>query len=376
MSAVVPAVLCVGAVLLWIQTYRAPENVPIRFFAVSITLLAAASVLRNAPGGSLIPVLPNNLLNIANAFVQVCFFVSVQLGRPGIRRIRWELLVALLAAAAAVAAYLAAPAAIRNVINDNARFGDRTVAFLFSFPITAYLVYAAGSIAYRIRRILPIVTRRVLRVSLVIIAAGACLQVLGGLIQGGSALLRYTGGLATVPVDLRPVVGTLVVIGFFALVVGAIVPLVDGVIREVPRIRAQRRAARTLEPLWRELHTEFPELSLKLRSPGPGRALYRRVVEIRDGLVLLSPYFGSAVARDAAERGRRAGESDDEVAVAVQAALVRDALRARRSGHGPPAEVVRLEQQTVPDGGAGDWRDDADTLVRLARRFEESAVPV
>ncbi|MET0191702.1 MAG: MAB_1171c family putative transporter [Pseudonocardia sediminis] len=372
---VITAVLCVGAVLLWIQTYRAPENVPIRFFALSITLLAVGSVLRNAPGGSLIPVLPNNLLNIVNAFVQLSFFVSVQLGRPGIRRIRWELAAAVLASALVVAAYLSAPADLRPVINDTARFGDRTPVYLFSAPALAYLVYAAGSIAYRIRRILPVVTRRVLRISLVVIAVGAVLQVLGGVIALVTSTLRYTVGLGTVPVDVRPITGALVVTGFLALVVGAIVPLVDGVIREVPRIRAQRAALRTLEPLWRELHTEFPELALKMRSPGPGRALYRRVVEIRDGLVLLGPYLDAAVAREAAERERGAGGSADEVAVSVQATLVRDALRARRAGEQPPAEVVRLEQETASGGGTVDWRDDADTLVRLARRFDAAAVP-
>ncbi|MDN5914172.1 MAG: hypothetical protein L0I76_03525 [Pseudonocardia sp.] len=368
----VTVVLCIGAVLLWGQTYRAPENVPIRFFAASITLLAVSSVLR---GASLVPVLPNNLLNIANAFIQLSFFVSVQLGRPGARRIRWELVAAVVASAVAVAAYLTAPAAVRPVINDNVRHGDATAAFLFSVAVLGYLVYAAGSIAYRIRRVLPIATRRVLRISLLIIAVGACSQTLGGAAQVVATVVRYTAGAGTLPADLGPVVGTLVVTGFLALVVGAIVPLVDGVIREVPRIRAQRRTARTLEPLWRALHAEFPELSLELRSPGPGRALYRRVVEIRDGLVLLGPHFDSAVAQRATARGRRAGESPYEVAVSVQAALVRDALRARRAGEEPPHDVVRLERDAEPGDHTGDWRDDADTLVRLARRFDESPVP-
>lgn len=368
---VVTAALCVGAVLLWVQTYRAPENIPIRFFAASITLLAVSSVLRNAPGGSLLPVLANNLLNVANAFIQLAFFVSIHLGRLGIRRIRWELLAAVLVCAMAIGAYLVAPADLRPVINNSLGYGDRTLVLVFGVAVTGYLTYAAGSFIYRIRRVLPTVARPVLRISLLIFAAGACLQVLGGSAQLFSTVLRYVAGPQVLSTDLRPVIGILVVLGFFSLVVGAIVPLVDGVFREIPQIRRQRRLNHTLEPLWRALHEEFPELSLELRSPGPGRTLYRRVVEIRDGLVLLSPHFDPSVAEQAERRSREVSEEPAERAVSVQAALVDDALRARRSGRAPAQRPVRLPHEDT----AGDWRDDADALVRLARRFTPTSAP-
>lgn len=62
-------------------------------------------------------------------------------------------------------------------------------------------------------------------------------------------------------------------------------------------LRARRRY-RALEPLWRALHQAVPEIALPAR-PARGNpdlrdaefALYRRIIEIRDGHLALRPYF-------------------------------------------------------------------------------------
>ncbi|TCK20862.1 MAB_1171c family putative transporter [Pseudonocardia endophytica] len=363
----ITAMLWVGTVLLWVQAYRAPENVPVRILAVCITLLAVTAVLR---GGPFLSPLVNNVLGVMTAAIQICFFVSVHRGRAGTRRIRGELAVAVAVCVLAAAVTLVVPASLRPQLTDATPAAGGTAALLFSIPILVYLGYAAAAIVVWILKILPGVARRVLRISLWIVAAGAVLQVAGGGIRVASLLLRYA--VRPVPeallVRMELLVGLLVSLGFLTLALGAIVPLVDGVIREIPRMRAQRRANRTLEPLWQALHAEFPELQLELRSPGPGRALYRRVVEIRDGLVLLSPHFDPEVADAADRRSDEIGEDPDERQAAVQAAVVRGALDARRTGRQAPAEPVRLG-----GGQAQDWEDDAASLMRLARRF---AAPV
>lgn len=368
----ITALLWVGAVLLWVQTYRAPENVPVRILAVCITLLAVTAVLRGADGGAFLSPLANNVLGVMTAAIQICFFVSVHRGRAGVRRVRGELGVAVGVCLVAGAVTLATPPPLRPVLTDAAPGAGGTAALLFSVPILVYLGYAAAAIVVWVARVLPAVARRVLRISLWIVAAGAVLQVAGGALRLVSLLLRHAvvpapGGLLR---QLELLVGLLVSLGFLTLALGAIVPLVDGAVREVPRVRAQRRANRTLEPLWRALHTEFPELALELRSPGPGRALYRRVVEIRDGLVLLSPHFDAGIAEREGRRGGAADEDADERRAAVEAALVRDALQARRAGLPASRRPVRLGPADAPDAPL-DWEDDAASLMRLARRFAE-----
>lgn len=370
----ITALLWVGAVLLWVQTYRAPENVPVRILAVCMTLLAVTAVLRGVDGGAFLSPLADNVLAVMTAAIQVCFFVAVHRGRAGARRVRGELAVAAGVCLVAAAVTLATPPPLRPVLTDAAPGAGGTAALLFSVPILAYLGYAAAAVVVRVVRVLPAVVRRVLRVSLWIVAAGAVLQVAGGALRLASLLVRR----AVVPApeallrQLELLVGLLVSLGFLTLALGAIVPLVDGAVREIPRVRAQRRANRTLEPLWRALHTEFPELALELRSPGPGRALYRRVVEIRDGLVLLSPHFDAGIAERERRRGSAAGEDADDRRAAVEAALVREALDARRAGRPASRRPVRLGPADPPDAPL-DWEEDAASLMRLARRFVEPA---
>lgn len=366
----ITAMLWVGTALLWVQAYRAPENVPVRILAVCITLLAVTAVLRGADGGGFLSPLADNVLGVMTAAIQICFFVSVHRGRSGTRRIRAELGVAAGVCALAAVVMLAVPAALRPGLTDPAASAGGVAALLFSVPILAYLGYAAGAVVVWIVRLVPGVARRVLRVSMGIVAAGAVLQVAGAAIRLASLAVRHTADPAPDGVlrRLDLLVGLLVSVGFLTLALGAIVPLVDGAIREAPRVRAQRRANRALEPLWRALHAEFPELALELRSPGPGRALYRRVVEIRDGLVLLSPHFDAEVADRADRRSSVAGDAADERRAAVEAALVHEALRARRAGRPTPREQARLGRPEAPDAPR-DWEDDAASLMRLARRF-------
>ncbi|MGW5351919.1 MAB_1171c family putative transporter [Streptomyces sp. NPDC004031] len=118
--------------------------------------------------------------------------------------------------------------------------------------------------------------------------------------------------------------------------------------------RAQR-SYRALEPLWAALCAELPEIALAGSGPsaasasggaGAGRrrrppvrratfALYRRVIEIRDGHLALRPYFESdenAVAYGAEDGGPAR-------AAAREAAAIAAALANRRAGRRPGADA-------------------------------------
>lgn len=105
-------------------------------------------------------------------------------------------------------------------------------------------------------------------------------------------------------------------------------------------LRAYRRY-RALEPLWSALHRELPQIALDPsvtgRRPGLQQAefaLYRRVIEIRDGHLALRPYFDSDVARwtaEAEDRDRHHDRDRDRRAV-LEAATIAAALENKRAG--------------------------------------------
>ena len=101
------------------------------------------------------------------------------------------------------------------------------------------------------------------------------------------------------------------------------------------RWAGQYRAYRRLEPLWRHLHAAFPEIARlpdkPWNAPGPRAVpwrLARRVVQIRDGLLLLAPYRRPDLAIDAPGTGAAGLERD----AVIEAAHIAAALRTRAAG--------------------------------------------
>ncbi|WP_344442699.1 MAB_1171c family putative transporter, partial [Kitasatospora nipponensis] len=122
-----------------------------------------------------------------------------------------------------------------------------------------------------------------------------------------------------------------------------------------PRARRQYLA---LEPLWSALHTVVPQIALAGPEGGRRRplrhaefALYRRIIEIRDGQLALRPYVHGDVPAWLAQATRRAGGPVGTLPVGAieEAALLAAALEGRRAGRRPgggqPAPCV---PQPVP----------------------------
>ena len=122
-----------------------------------------------------------------------------------------------------------------------------------------------------------------------------------------------------------------------------------------------------LRPLWQALYRADPAIALD--PPGFSDVLvardlrlrlYRRVIEIRDGLLGLQPYRDPRVAAEAREGAVRAGLRGQQLAAAVEAAAIRGALRARARG------VVPVEVEPAGTTGGGDHDSDAAFLGRVA----------
>ncbi|MER7705143.1 DUF6545 domain-containing protein [Kitasatospora sp. NPDC097605] len=135
---------------------------------------------------------------------------------------------------------------------------------------------------------------------------------------------------------------------------------------------------RRLGPLWSVLRSELPEIELitpeREFGPAGGRreirfALYRRIIEIRDGQLALRPHLHPRVALWVREVARPTGP--EEFAVLVEAAAIAAALEAARAG------------RRFPAGPGGGWvphpvvaglREEAAWLVKVAAAYRSSPV--
>jgi uncharacterized protein DUF6545 len=150
------------------------------------------------------------------------------------------------------------------------------------------------------------------------------------------------------------------------VLVGATLPAVTGWLR---RYRQYQR----LGPLWRALYRAEPGIALDppagpdvLHLRGLRLRLYRRVIEIRDGLLALHPYREDGVAAAARERARATGLTGQQLEAAVEAAAVAAALRSRASGNASGSAPA----SAVVTGGA-DLASDTVFLSRVARAYRK-----
>ncbi|MFJ9707649.1 MAB_1171c family putative transporter [Streptomyces sp. NPDC101234] len=144
------------------------------------------------------------------------------------------------------------------------------------------------------------------------------------------------------------------------------------------RLRA-RRAHRALEPLWAALHAELPEIALDpdaaRRRPGLRQAefaRYRRVIEIRDGILALRPYqWAEPLDRAVRELDRTGVEAVDREA-ALEAVVIAAALENKRAGR--PYGGTPDQAGPTPSTRLETVEDEAAWLVRVAGAFTRSPV--
>ncbi|WP_131740470.1 MAB_1171c family putative transporter [Actinomadura roseirufa] len=147
------------------------------------------------------------------------------------------------------------------------------------------------------------------------------------------------------------------------------------------------RAYRRLRPLWRALAAAMPQIVLP-RS-GPDRFSYRygvhrRVIEIRDGLMILEPYHGSDAGRRAEKTVCGAGLDTQDArrsealreAAAVHVALT--TYKARRSVEGDArggTPQMGLQDEATMNTLGGDLDREADWLGQVSAAFSRLEQP-
>ncbi|MFE0023454.1 MAB_1171c family putative transporter [Amycolatopsis sp. NPDC059021] len=175
------------------------------------------------------------------------------------------------------------------------------------------------------------------RAGLRVIVAASAATVVWALYSGLPSLWLAVTELADE--DFLPpsrVLGLVTMILWFA---GAVLTTWQGVVERPLRWLAARRGIRAVRPLWSALVTALPRLTL---APVPWHdaefARYRKLIEIRDGLLSLRGHLPPELAAWLSESARRHATAEDEptrTAAGLAAALV-----AREHGHSwppPPA---------------------------------------
>lgn len=181
------------------------------------------------------------------------------------------------------------PPGLRDATLDTLTVQELGFAVFFVIA-GGYLMYGLGDCVLSLTRLMPFADGYLVT-SLRLMATGLALTALGSLAQV-SFVLTSAGHVASLPV-LLSLSQACTAGGILLFVVGLSYPGVRGFIVERKYRKRHRRDFKRLEPLWTLLTTAVPEVVLDAGKAGrdPHLRFQRRVVEIRDVLVQLSPYL-------------------------------------------------------------------------------------
>lgn len=355
--------IALWTVFLWFvcRLVRWRRNVPLRaivaFFGFQILGHSVTfTILADLVGARVVSTSVTRLVQNLGLCASWCALLLFFLFAAGVRSARTRAVVETCVAFAVGSAMSVAIILIPDPSHDDAfpsltAVGDLTLPQVRTFYAlaTAYLGYSSVQVARSAWAYAHECTRRTrqgLRVAVIGIAVmgtGSLLRAVEVLIGSGSGDL------------LSAVVAALVPVGMLLFAVGA---SYGAVLARLAGLRVwlrHRRLHHELAPLWSVLHRVFPEDALDRESRSLWRdrispvrmhhRYWRRRVEIRDGLVQLSPHLADAgftldqatheqidVFVEALERQRRGQRADTDTAILVAPAT--------RSGPGADVEPL------------------------------------
>lgn len=376
------------AALLWaatavklIQLLRAPDNRLLRTIASGLTAASLGFTVGREPIRTWLehllaglPKLLSNLSMNAAFFALLAFFayssLSDRAARHQLRRPAWTVGILL---AAAMITWSTIPATVRADPSAASHAGVWQATLYGGLTSVAPLYTVVGTLRHALRYARR-PQRTHLRIGLRILVVGLAATVLLQTLSLAAALIDLAPagnqGSALAVTKTSYIVVLLIAIPCLAL--GLAYPILAGMVAAFPLWWRHWREFRALRPLWRQVHRAFPELRLR-RTWGAVKPWsvhtrrYRRACEIRDGLVLLSPYYPLHPTR---------GQHHDDAATATAAGSVeasaeqvREALRARAEARVDGSEPVGGPIGVpVPRGRADDAQaDDVRWLVDLTR---------
>jgi hypothetical protein len=188
----------------------------------------------------------------------------------------------------------------------------------------------------------------------------------------GFSLVAVHLGLS--PLEWELLTPAAVGIGIPLVIAGLTMPCWGPHVSDLCLLWNNYRTYRRLYPLWRDLYQASPGIALHPPTRSMTHLnyrLYRRVIEIRDGLLALRSYRDPEVRIHARRCGEAAGWSGDELRAAVAAAQLKAALKAKAQG-----VVVRADSRAGSDDRAlfelrrgNDLTTEAEWLGQIARAY-------
>ncbi|NYH77686.1 hypothetical protein FHR84_001000 [Actinopolyspora biskrensis] len=371
--------LWAGTALKGVQLLRAPDDRLLRTVASGLATAAIAFTVGRHPVEAWldglypgIPSLVRNLGMTAAFYLVLAFFVysTKQHRQAAGEMFRHRAIVGGLLAFA-VLTWALAPAAVRADPRAASYegFGYATVFQALAALATLYSVFHA--LRYGVRRARR-ARRRHLRIGLSVLVVGLVGALLANLLSVAMTLMGLVlppEAPAMTAAQLAYVV--VILFGIPGVAFGLAYPIVAGMAAATPVWWRHWRQHRALRPLWLEMNRAFPALTLR-RTIGAVRPWsiharrYRRACEIRDGLVMLAPYY------PAEEREDAEGTATTE----RYAARLREALRARAEAGADGSEPVGGTITTpAPRNGLGGGMDaDIRWLAELSTALRRGQV--
>jgi hypothetical protein len=226
-------------------------------------------------------------------------------------------------------------------------------------------------------------TRGYLRAGMAVMGTGYVL----GLLYTGSKI-QYVIRSALGPVSVEPrcagpfssLVCTLSVglpaLSVLVIVIGLSIPTVGRRIDRLAEWWNLRRVYEGLEPLWKAFYNAMPQIALTSPQGVEGQVprrdmrlrLYRRVVEVRDGALILNPYRRDADTAAHRDRGVALGLDGEALVAAIEAADLAVALGRYTSGASRGGGI------TPASPSHDDLQGEATSLESVSRAFAERRI--
>jgi hypothetical protein len=364
------ATILFTAALAWriYQLQRAPRELPVWAVAVTIAGVFGSFLCQQKAISDALDELvvrgTGRLLNNVLLSVGLCslliFFLGSTLGPRRYRRAAFEMIPLAAAIALMCVALAITPAEARGVSLSATVVHIPGIA-LFYLGAGSYLIYSLIACVWWIGRYYRTADHH-LRIGLRLSGIGLALGAVGSILRALYIVVAWIFGPSMAV--LLSIGIPLVILGTMLFIVGLSYPGVQARFAAFLRRRRHRRHYQQLTPLWTLLTKAYPDIVLRagprwpfdrLRPHNVHRRYYRRVIEIRDGLVQLSPYLETDLAAVAVDDPHSAAEE-------LKTALT------RRAGDEESGRKARL----VLPGGANDIEADAQPLLALARAVELS----
>ncbi|MFC0113837.1 MAB_1171c family putative transporter [Kibdelosporangium aridum] len=332
----------------------------------TISLQPIATAIQSALGTNADAVI-KHLLAIAAA-VSLLRFVALITGRPPRR---YQVVLGLVVAAVLAGLFTVARDGIHSSADDLlAEPHTAPVELAYWLLLEVYLgtVLCTGCLlVWRVSRVSP---TNPLRVGMWLMCAGTGLNAVYAAYKSAYLVAHAAG--AELPKDVVAAISdTMLPVAGLLIVSGVLVPGWS-LARELVGLRLSMRA---LAPLWRTMRETFPEMILYVSEKLPSAdgvlatarlRLYRRLIEIRDGMLELRGYVPADTAGQAREFLAARGVHSEHVA---EACWIEVALRRKRAG-GQPCPGG---WEAMP--GGADEQEEARWLAKVSRAHHKSRHP-